>query len=140
MKLLRSVCTYLLAALAAFLVLSAGQVRADAGDDAGEPRVFVVSAPVIMFVTGVLIPLVTGLLTRAQTSELVKGLVTIVLSAAATLVANATVADGTGVFTSQMFFTWLFTTATALFSYARVWKPANVTSNEGGKLANVGVK
>lgn len=141
MKLLRSVRTFVLALLAIFLALWQGTVaHADAGDEVGEPRVFIVSAPVIMFAVGVGIPVLNGLLTRAQTSEVVKGLLTAALSAVATLVVNATVADGTAVFTSQMFFTWLYTTAVALFTYARVWKPINVTSNEGGKLDGVGVK
>lgn len=136
---LRSILTAFFLALLVAL-LPAASAYADAGDEAGQPKVFVVSAPVIMTLVGIVIPVLNGLLTKANTSGTVKGVLTIVLTAVGTLLVNATVADGTGVFTSQVLFTWAYTTVIAIVSYVGVWKPANVTSNEGGKLANVGIK
>jgi hypothetical protein len=94
-----------------------------------DPAAFIIAAPVVLMVTGVVIPLVTGLLTKWTLPGWVKGVITIVLNAVAAAIVVATQADGTAVFSVETLFSFAWGLIFSLVAYAKVYKPAGLTSN-----------
>lgn len=110
--------------------------------DAGttDTSTVVLAAPVVTIIVSVLIPLINGFLTKATTPAGVKAIGTIILNTAAALIINGVVSDGSSTFSTATLYTALIGCIISIASYAGLWKPLNVTSNSGGKLAAVGVK
>lgn len=98
----------------------------------------VIAAPVVTIIISLLIPVINGFLTKAGTPAGVKAIGTIILNAVWALFASGVLADGTAVFSSTTLYTALLGCVISIVSYAGVYKPMNVTSNSGGKLASVG--
>lgn len=93
------------------------------------------SALTVTLLVSLVIPVVTGLLTKASLSSGIKGLITLVLNAVNALIVGATLADGTAAFSQETLVVFLFGLAISVATYVGVYKPLNVTSNEGGLLA-----
>lgn len=107
--------------------------------DTTEVSTVVVAAPIVTLIVSALIPLLVGLLTKATWSPVVKAVMMIVLNAVSAFVTTSMLADGTAAFSSEAFWTWLVGVIVSAVSYVVAYKPNGVTSNVGGKLANVGV-
>lgn len=88
-----------------------------------------VSALFIQAVVSVFIPLIVGLVTNIRDSPKVKGLIELVVGAVSALIVQATVADGSAVFSEQTFLVWLVGLGASVVAYAKAWKPANLTSS-----------
>lgn len=97
------------------------------------------AAPLVTIIVSLLIPLLNGFLTTARTSPAVKAVGTIILNAAWALFANGVMTDGTATFSDTTLYTALLGCIISIVSYYGVYKPMNVTSNPGGKLATTGV-
>lgn len=97
-----------------------------------------IAAPIVTILVSLAIPLINGFLTTWRTRPGVKVVITIVLNAAWSLIANGIVADGSSTFSSGTLYTALIGTIISIASYAGVYKPLNITSNEGGSLSKVG--
>lgn len=94
---------------------------------------------VVTFLVSVAIPILVGIVTKASTSSGVKGVLTLVLNAANALIVQATVADGTAVFSKETFVNWFMALVVSIALYKGVYKPAGVTSTpnqEGVALLN----
>lgn len=101
---------------------------------------FVVAAPVMTLIVSFIIPVIVGYFSKATWPGQVKGILDIVLNAVWGLIAAGTLADGTGAFSSAAIYTAVLGCLISLAAYAKVYKPWNLTSNPGGKLANRGIK
>lgn len=108
--------------------------------DTTDVSTFVIAAPLVTVVTALLIPLINGFLTKPTTPTGVKVIGTIILNTAAALITTGMLADGTSAFSDTTLYTALLGCIISIVSYLGVYKPLNVTSNDGGKLATVGVK
>lgn len=106
--------------------------------DADAVSTVVIAAPIVTIIVSLLIPLINGFLTKASTPAGVKAVGTIVLNAVWALFANGVLADGSAAWSTSTLYTALLGTVISIVSYAGVYKPINVTSNAGGKLADVG--
>lgn len=96
---------------------------------------FTSSALTVTLFVSLFIPIVTGLLTKYSLSSGVKGLITLLLNAVSALIASATLADGTAVFSKSTFIAWVLALAISVATYAGVYKPLNITSSTpDGKL------
>lgn len=100
----------------------------------------VLAAPVVTILVSLVIPLINGFITKPSTPGGVKAIITIVLNAASALLTTGLVADGTAVWSSTTLYTALLGCVISIVSYAGVYKPMNVTSNAGGKLASIGAR
>jgi hypothetical protein len=99
------------------------------------------SAITVSMITGTLIPLVVGFLTNIKNSPFLKGCLQILLNGISALIIQATLVDGSAVFTKQTLVVWLTGLATALIAYYNLWKTKGITSSmvnrdvvEDGKL------
>lgn len=108
--------------------------------DTTDVSTFVIAAPLVTIITALVIPLVNGFLTKATTHTGVKIIGTIVLNTVAALITTGLMADGTSAFSDTTLYTALLGCIISIASYVGVYKPLNYTSNEGGKLATVGVR
>lgn len=98
-----------------------------------------VAAPIVTLIVSAIIPLLVGYFTKSTWSPMVKALGLIVLNAISAFVMTSTIADGTATFSSTAFWTWLVGVAVSAVAYVIGYKPNGLTSNVGGKLANVGI-
>lgn len=108
--------------------------------DTTDVSTITVAAPLVTIIVSLLIPVLNGLLTKPSTPTAVKAIGTIILNAAAALIINGVVSDGSSTFSDTTLYTALLGAVISIVSYVGIYKPINVTSNEGGKLANVGNK
>lgn len=106
--------------------------------DAGEVSTVVIAAPVVTIIVSLLIPLVNGFLTKASTPAGVKAVGTIVLNAVSALFVTGVLVDGTAAWSTTTLYTALLGCVISIATYAGLYRPLNVTSNPGGKLASVG--
>lgn len=106
--------------------------------DADAVSTVVIAAPIVTIIVSLIIPLINGFLTKPSTPSGVKAIGTILLNAAAALITNGVVADGSSVFSTATLYTAILGAVISIVTYAGVYKPLNVTSNAGGKLADVG--
>jgi uncharacterized membrane protein YeaQ/YmgE (transglycosylase-associated protein family) len=107
--------------------------------DADTVSTVVIAAPIVTIIIALLIPLINGFLTKASTPTSVKAIGTIVLNAAWALIANGVLANGSSAFSTTTLYTAILGAIISITTYAGVYKPINVTSNAGGKLADVGL-
>lgn len=108
-------------------------------DDPDAVSTIVIAAPIVTLVVALVIPLLNGFLTKASTPTSVKAIGTIVLNAVWALIANGQLVDGSSAFSTNTLYTAILGTVISITTYAGVYKPLNVTSNAGGRLADVGV-
>lgn len=108
--------------------------------DTTDVATVVVAAPVVTLIVSAVIPLLVGLLSKATWSPVVKAVMMIVLNGISAFVTSSMLADGTAAFSDEMFWTWLVGVIVSAVAYVVGYKPNGVTSNTGGKLAQVGVK
>lgn len=131
-----------LGALFALLLLTPSSALASAPppvtDDVDAVSTVVIAAPLVTLIVTMLIPLVNGLLTKASDSSAVKNIGTVVLNAVYALIANGMLVDGSSAFSMQTLYTAILGVMISSLTYYRIYKPLNVTSNDGGKLAAVG--
>lgn len=106
--------------------------------DADAVSTVVIAAPIVTIIVSLLIPLINGFLTKPSTPTAVKAIGTIVLNAGWALIANGVLADGSSAFSTSTLYTAILGAIISITTYAGVYKPINVTSNAGGKLAAVG--
>lgn len=106
--------------------------------DADAVSTVVIAAPIVTVIVSLLIPLINGFLTKPSTPTAVKAIGTIVLNAAWALIANGALADGSSTFSTSTLYTAILGVIISITTYVGVYKPINVTSNTGGKLAAVG--
>jgi uncharacterized membrane protein YeaQ/YmgE (transglycosylase-associated protein family) len=106
--------------------------------DAGEVSTVVIAAPVVTIIVSLLIPLVNGFLTKASTPSGVKAVGTIVLNAVSALFVTGVLVDGTAAFSTTTLYTAILGCVISITTYAGVYRPLEVTSNPGGKLASIG--
>lgn len=125
----------------------------DLNDTAAELRL---DALTVTLLVSTVIPILNGILTTLRTSSTVKAVLTIILEAVTAIVVQATMVDGSAVFSQQTLVQGLLGLAIAIATYAGVWKPARLTSSLiavqaigtgtpiaqliPGRLANVGIK
>lgn len=93
-----------------------------------------VSALTVQMIVSLFIPIVTGILTKSTLSGFAKGLLTLVLNGINAAVVQATIPDGGAAFSKETIIMTAMGLAISVASYAGIYKPANVTSNAGGKL------
>lgn len=86
------------------------------------------SAFIVTLVVAYLIPLVTAFITKVSASTTLKQFVTLVLSAASGFITNATMQDGTAVFTKQALLFAVLSFATANVAYLGTWKPHDINA------------
>lgn len=106
--------------------------------DADAVSTVVIAAPIVTVIVSLLIPLINGFLTKPSTPTAVKAIGTIVLNTAWALIANGALADGSSAFSTATLYTAILGVIISITTYVGVYKPINVTSNTGGKLAAVG--
>lgn len=85
--------------------------------------VLTLSAAAVTFIVGVLLPLANGLVTKFNASNTVKIIVSMLTAAIAALIVQATVADGSAVFTRELVERAIFMYAVQLLTYLGVYKP-----------------
>lgn len=100
----------------------------------------VIAAPIVTLLVSLVIPLINGLITKPSTPAVVKGIITIILNTASALLTTGLLVDGTAAWSTTALYTAVLGTIISVVMYFNIYKPMNATSNEGGKLANVGVK
>lgn len=88
-----------------------------------------VSALFVQAIVAVFIPILVGLVTNVNDQPKIKGALEIVVTAVSALIVQATLADGSAVFTEQTVLVWLVGLGASLVAYAKVWKPAGITSS-----------
>lgn len=93
------------------------------------------SALTVQLLVAAVIPIVTGVVTKASLSSFVKGLITLVLNALNAAIVQATVADGGAFFSQETIVATLIGLTISVATYLGVYKPANLTSSAGGRLA-----
>lgn len=144
MKYVKRAAIAFVVAATAFFVVGGTAFAQDAPPpvhaDTTDTSTLVLAAPLVTIIVSLLIPLVNGLITKTTTNAGVKAIITIVLNAVSALITTGLLADGTAAFSSTTLFTWLVGTIISIASYVGLWKPMTLTSNQGGRLANVGVK
>jgi hypothetical protein len=106
--------------------------------DTTDASTIAVSAPLVTLILSLFIPVLNGFLTTPTTPVIVKSIGTIVLNTVAALLTTGLLADGTSTFSSTTLYTAVLGSVISIAAYAGVYKPINVTSNAGGKLATVG--
>lgn len=106
--------------------------------DADSVSTVVIAAPIVTIIVSLLIPLVNGVLTKVSTSSGVKAVGTIILNAVSALFVTGVVADGTAMWSTTTLYTALLGCVISIVTYAGLYRPINVTSNAGGRLASVG--
>ena len=107
--------------------------------DTTDAATMAVAAPIVTLIVSALIPLLVGLLTKSTWSSNIKAVLMIVLNAISAFVMTSTLADGTATFSSTAFWTWLVGVIVSAVAYVVGYVPNNLTSRQGGKLANVGI-
>lgn len=86
------------------------------------------SAFLVTLVVAYLIPLVTAFITKVSASVTLKQLVTAILAAANGFITNATMQDGTAVFTKEALLFAVMSFITANIAYIGTWKPHNLNA------------
>jgi hypothetical protein len=109
-------------------------------DVPSEVSTIAIAAPIVTLITGTLIPIVTAFLTTARTPSWVKMIVMIVLNGISAFVTSTILPDGSMEFTSVTFWTWILGVIFSAVSYVIGYKPNNLTSNQGGRMALIGIK
>lgn len=107
--------------------------------DTTDVSTFTVTAPWVTLIVTALIPILNGILTKPTTAAGVKAVGTIVLNGVYSLIINGMVSDGGAVFSTETLYTFVFGMVISITGYYGLYKPINVTSNQGGRLATVGV-
>lgn len=98
-----------------------------------------IAAPIVTLIVSAIIPLLVGLLTKSSWSSNVKAIIMIVLNAISAFVMTSTLDDGTAMFSSTAFWTWLVGVIVSAVAYVVGYVPNNLTSRPGGKLATKGI-
>jgi len=81
------------------------------------------SAAAVTFVVSVLLPLANGIVTKFNASNTVKIVVSMTTAAIAALIVQATVADGSAIFTKELVERAIFMYLVQLLTYLGVYKP-----------------
>ncbi len=127
-----------LATLSVFLALPSVAFAAGVGVDSDTAALLIVS-PAWQLAISAAIPILVGLITKATLPTVWKGVLTLTLNAVATLVLTATMTDAK-LITEQAFLQWAVAFGLSVAAYVGIYKPAELHSNPGGKLApNVGL-
>lgn len=87
------------------------------------------SATTMSFLIGAVVPLVVGFVTNIRDHAFAKGFLMLVLNAVNALITQATLADGSAVFSKALVMLFLVGTATSLVAYYNAWKPLKATSS-----------
>ena len=109
-------------------------------DVPAEVSTVAIAAPIVTLIVGLVIPLFTAILTKATWPSYIKAIIMVVLNGIAAFITSSILPDGSVKFTSVTFWTWLIGIGISIGSYVAAYKPNNITSNQGGRLANVGIK
>lgn len=131
MKLLTLSRAWLTVAVLAFFAMPAVTYAADAlpvnpTDTLASVRL---SAVTMSFIVGAVLPLIVGLFTNVRDSAFFKGAALLVLNALAAFITQATLADGSAVFSKAAVMLFVVGTATSLVAYYNAWKPLKATSS-----------
>ena len=94
----------------------------------------------VRLIIAVVIPILVGVVTKASWSGMVKGLLLLVLNFVNAAVIAATLADGHAAWDQATLREALIGFVISVAMYFGIYEPANLTSQEGGKLANIGIK
>lgn len=140
MDLLRRVAAVVLTVALTLLgaaTVAGAQVVPDgnASPDTPVSAVFTVNNTLVSIVTGLVIPLVVGALTRPENPAWLKLGLAVGVTGVATLFLDAIQADGTAVLSQEWFVQAAVILATALGSYARVWRP--LAADRGADVSNI---
>ena len=130
-----------LALLVAVVVLWPTAVFGQDGEAAvGGDEFLILDPGTVRLIVAVIIPILVGLLTKATWSGTVKGLLALVLNFVNAAVIAATLADGHAAWSQVTLRETLVGFVISVAMYLGVYQQANLTSNPGGKLANIGIK
>lgn len=108
--------------------------------DTTDTSTLTLAAPLVTIIVSVLIPLLNGILTKVTTRAGIKAAILIILNAVSALIINGMVSDGSSTFSSTTIYNFVLGTVISIATYVGVYKPIQMTSNQGGHLANVGIK
>jgi hypothetical protein len=87
----------------------------------GDPHAVTITPVQWTLVTGLILPFVLAVFVKAGRSAKFKGVAAIVTAAIAAIVERATLADGSGVFTSGQLLDGLYVYGPALLTYLGLW-------------------
>lgn len=141
---MKRIYPYLAAGVVATAVLlgnaaiAGAQVAPDgnASPDAPVSSVLTVNNTLVLLLTGAVIPLVVGLLTREDNPAWVKLGLAVAVTGVANLFVQSIQADGTAVLSQEFLVQAAVIFATALGTYARVWKP--LARDNGTTVSSIG--
>lgn len=80
-------------------------------------------------IMGTVVPVVVGIITKLAAPSWLKGFINLVLSAVAGLIATATQADGSALFTQSTLVNAAVAFVTATAMYYSIWKPLHVNEH-----------
>lgn len=95
----------------------------------------VIAPSVVGIIISAVIPILVGLITKATLSSGAKAVFMLILNAVNALVTTAVTTDGSAIITRQAFANFVIGVVISVAAYYGVYKPNNVTSDAGGKLA-----
>jgi hypothetical protein len=101
-----------------------------------EVDLIVINAPIVTILVALVIPLINGVITRWTLATFWKSMITLALNAISAFITASIVDNGDVVFSRPTLYTWLLGSAISFATYARIYKPLNVTSSTPtGRLA-----
>ena len=124
--------------LALYGAAAGAQVAPDgnASPDAPVSAVFTVNNTLVTLLTGLVVPLVVGLVTREDNPAWVKLGLAVAVTGVANLFVQAVQDDGTAVLSQEWLVQAAIIFATAIGTYARVWRP--LARDAGATVSSIG--
>lgn len=87
------------------------------------------SAITMTFVVGSIVPLIVGFVTNIRDHAFLKGVLMLLLNAVNAVIAQATLADGSAVFSKSLLVPFIVGAAASVIAYYNAWKPLHATSS-----------